>query len=118
VNLREPPVAPDVWTTRKLSDDRRLVRLIDRLPARVRTLVHLLSRPSSRWLRIAASVTLIIGGVFAILPVLGVWMLPIGLALLAEDVAFLRSWRSRILDWIEHRRPHWLHSRSDSHDRL
>jgi hypothetical protein len=42
------------------------------------------------------------------LPVLGVWMLPLGLALLAEDVPGLRAQRSKILDWIERRKPHWL----------
>jgi hypothetical protein len=35
-------------------------------------------------------------------------MLPLGLMLLADDVAPLRSLRSRILDWIERRRPYWL----------
>ena len=44
----------------------------------------------------------------AFLPVLGVWMLPVGLALLAEDVPAFRSARSKVLDWIERRRPQWL----------
>jgi hypothetical protein len=35
-------------------------------------------------------------------------MLPIGLALLADDVHCLRSLRSRTLDWVEHNRPDWL----------
>ena len=45
------------------------------------------------------------GGILGFLPIFGFWMLPIGLALLAEDIPPLRSGRSRILDWIEHRRP-------------
>jgi hypothetical protein len=36
-------------------------------------------------------------------------MLPIGLALVAEDLPLLRS---RILDWIEDRHPSWLARRS------
>jgi hypothetical protein len=32
-------------------------------------------------------------------------MLPLGLALLAEDLPVLRSWRSRFLDWVERRHP-------------
>jgi hypothetical protein len=35
-------------------------------------------------------------------------MLPVGLALLADDVPPLRSLRRRTLDWIESHRPHWL----------
>jgi hypothetical protein len=43
-------------------------------------------------------------------------MLPLGLALLADDVPLLRSWRSRMLDWVERRHPRWLESGSRSHD--
>jgi hypothetical protein len=46
--------------------------------------------------------------VLSFLPVLGIWMLPLGLALLAEDVPALRSSRSKVFDWIERRKPHWL----------
>jgi hypothetical protein len=47
-------------------------------------------------------------GLLGMLPLLGFWMLPLGLILLAEDVPLLRTWRDRILTWIEQRRPHWL----------
>jgi hypothetical protein len=50
-----------------------------------------------------------LGGVFAILPVLGLWMLPVGLVLLAEDMPALRRMTDRALAWIEPRRPHWFH---------
>ena len=55
-------------------------------------------------------VLLTLGGVVGFLPIVGFWMLPIGLALLADDVHLLRSLRSRILDWVEHHRPDWLTS--------
>jgi hypothetical protein len=71
--------------------------------------VKWLRRPSSRWARIPAGVLLMIGGVFAILPVLGLWMLPLGMVLLAEDVPPLRRITDRCLAWIERRRPHWFH---------
>jgi hypothetical protein len=51
---------------------------------------------------------MICGGVLSFLPILGLWMLPLGLALLADDIPALRSLRSRMLDWIERRRPHWF----------
>ena len=56
---------------------------------------------------------LILGGVLSFLPIRGIWMLPLGLLLLAEDLPVLRSWRSRILDLIERHRPWWLESRHD-----
>jgi hypothetical protein len=89
--------------------EQRVERLIDRLPARLRSTVRWLRRPSSRWLRIPAGVLLILGSLLSILPVFGLWMLPLGLTLLAEDVPPLRRARERILDWIERRRPHWIH---------
>jgi hypothetical protein len=92
--------------------DWRLEALIHRLPQRIGGAVFYLLQPKSRWIRIPAGVLLIGGGLLAFLPVLGVWMLPVGLALLAEDVPAFRSTRSKVLDWIERRRPQWLSSPS------
>jgi hypothetical protein len=51
---------------------------------------------------------LIIGGRLAILPAFGLWMLPLGLMLLADDIPPLRRFRDRALDWLERRRPDWF----------
>jgi hypothetical protein len=88
--------------------ERRLEQLIDRLPRRLQSVVRWLRRPSSRCVRIPAGVLLIGGSFLSILPVFGLWMLPLGLVLLAEDVPPLRWARDRVLDWIARRRPHWL----------
>ncbi|HEV2157631.1 hypothetical protein [Bradyrhizobium sp.] len=88
--------------------DPRLDKLVHRLPPRVGGTVSYLLKPSSRWVRIPSGALLVVGGVFSFLPVLGVWMLPLGLALLAEDVPALRSSRSKVFDWIERRKPQWL----------
>lgn len=88
--------------------ERRLGLLIRRLPARLQSIVHRLRRPQAKWLRIPAGIAFIFGGLFAILPVLGLWMLPLGLVLLAEDVPLLHRWTGRQLEWIERHRPHWL----------
>ena len=92
------------------ADERRLEQLIDRLPSGFRSAVRSLRRPSGRWLRIPAGVLLTFGGVLGFL--VGFWMLPIGLALIADDVQLLRSLRSRILDWTERRHPNWLAPRT------
>ena len=105
-----------ISTRQAVGDDWRLERLIDRLPPRPREMLHRLRQPSRRWLRIPASLLLIVGGMLAFLPILGVWMLPLGLALLAEDAPPLRSLRSRILDWVERRHPRWLQPEAQPHD--
>jgi hypothetical protein len=94
------------------ADERRLEQLIDRLPSGFRSTVRSLRRPSGRWLRIPAGVLLMFGGVLGFLPIVGFWMLPIGLALLADDVRPLRALRSRILDWVERHHPNWLAPRT------
>ena len=88
--------------------EHRLERLIDRLPNAMQAPTRWLRRPSSRWVRIPAGVLLVGGGVLSILPFLGIWMLPLGLMLLAEDLLPLRRVRGRGLDWIADHRPHWL----------
>ena len=91
--------------------ERRLDQLIDRLPKRWRSTVRWLRQPSRRWLRICAGVLSIVGSFLSILPVFGLWMLPLGLVLLAEDIRVLRRGRDRILELIEERRPHWFQPR-------
>lgn len=88
--------------------ERRLELLIRRLPPRLQDMVHRLRQPSARWLRIPAGVLLIVGSIFSILPIFGLWMLPLGIVLLAEDVPPLRRGTGRVLAWIERRRPHWM----------
>jgi hypothetical protein len=88
--------------------ERRLNQLIDRLPRSWQSTARWLRQPSQRWLRMCAGVLLIVGSLLSILPLFGLWMLPFGLALLAEDVPVLRRAVDRILEWIERRRPHWF----------
>jgi hypothetical protein len=88
--------------------ERRLELLIGRLPHRLRGPVRWLRQPAARWLRIPAGLLLIVGGIFSILPILGLWMLPLGLVLLAEDLSSVRRGTDTVLAWIERRRPHWM----------
>jgi len=41
--------------------------------------------PHRRWLRVPIGVALVLGGIVGFLPVVGFWMIPIGLSLLAID---------------------------------
>ena len=102
------PVPADDRTASTQLHDHRLERLLDRLPERWRNMLRWLRHPSARWARIPAAGLLILGGVLSILPILGLWMLPLGLILLAEDIPALHRSRARLLDWLERRRPHWF----------
>lgn len=70
--------------------DARVSRLLGRLPGRIEARILWLRHPRRRLLRMAAGLLLVLGGLLSILPVLGIWMLPLGLALLAEDWPVLK----------------------------
>jgi hypothetical protein len=108
-------VAPAAETASQIHD-RRIEHLLDRLPGKLQTAIRHLRRPSLRVVRVPAGVLLIAGAFLSILPVFGIWMLPLGLMLLAEDIPPLRRVRDRLLDWAERRRPHWF-GRDDVHSR-
>ncbi len=92
--------------------DRRLQRLTARLPFGLRSAIHGLRRPSARWVRLPAGFLFLVGGtILTPLPVFGFWMLPVGIALLAEDISFLRYWVVRTLDTLETHKPHWFRRR-------
>jgi hypothetical protein len=88
--------------------EQRLEQLINRLPRSLQAGVRWLRRPGLHWVRIPVGALLVGGSLLSVLPLFGLWMLPLGLVLLAEDVPLLRRGRDRVLDWIERRRPHWL----------
>lgn len=46
----------------------------------------------------------IVGGVFGFLPILGFWMLPLGLVLISDDIPWLRRRRRRVQSWWLRRR--------------
>ncbi len=79
--------------------DRQFERWQQRLPNTLSRMIRWLRTPSARWVRIPAGVLLTLGGVFSILPVLGIWMLPLGLLLIAYDVPFLREPVGRFTIW-------------------
>jgi len=58
-----------------------------------------LRHPRAIWVRVPAGIALTGGGVLGFLPVLGVWMLPVGLAPLAHDVPPMRRPLARVLNF-------------------
>lgn len=63
-----------------------------------------ISLPRSALLRIVIGVTLIVGGILGFLPVLGFWMIPLGLLVLSVDLPAVRRLRRRLTVWWERRK--------------
>ena len=78
-----------------------------------RTLVWL--RKPSRWaVRIVAALLLVLGGLLAFLPVLGLWMLPLGLIVISQDLPFLQRPLLRAFRWADHRSRAWRQMHASS----
>lgn len=60
--------------------------------------------PGSRIVRLVIGVLLIVGGFLGFLPVLGFWMIPLGLLVLSIDLPIVRRWRRQLEVWWGRRR--------------
>ena len=58
-------------------------------------------------LRIGVGLALIVGGFLGFLPVLGFWMIPLGLAVIFIDVPVVRRTASRLRGWVRDRLASW-----------
>jgi hypothetical protein len=85
--------------------ERRIAALLTHLPRWARDTVVRLRRPEMRVARITTGIAFCFGGCLFFLPVLGLWMLPLGLILLSDDVPPLRALTDRGLVWAERRWP-------------
>ena len=63
---------------------------------RVRIANHSMKVPGTPRARRLLGVALIIGGILGFLPVLGFWMVPLGLIILSIDSARVRRWRRQM----------------------
>jgi len=75
--------------------------LDQRVPVSISRFIRWLRQPSSFAIRVIVALFLIAGGIFSFLPVLGLWMLPLGLLLIAQDVPFLQKPIVAALAWVE-----------------
>lgn len=88
--------------------DELLELLLQRLPAPIQSVIVWLRRPDRRWVRIPAGLAFMLGGVLSILPILGLWMLPVGILLLSQDIPVFRRLLDRCLRWVEQKHPSWM----------
>jgi hypothetical protein len=60
--------------------------------------------PQSKAVRIGIGILLVIGGFIGFLPVLGFWMIPLGLLVLSIDLPIVRRWRRQLTVWWHRRK--------------
>jgi hypothetical protein len=80
--------------------DEELDLLQERVPGSVSKLMMRVRAPSAKPYRIPIGIALTVGGVFGFLPLVGFWMVPLGLAVLAQDVPVIRPPLARAVAWV------------------
>lgn len=92
-------------------DHARLDKIVERyqgkMPGWMSRFVGWIRKPELRWVRLIAGVLLVLLGFVGFLPILGFWMVPLGLLLLAQDVSFLRRPVVNAIYWIERKIKAW-----------
>ena len=83
--------------TREEKRLRRQFAVIERLIPFLRRPIKVMQNNRYRLIRIPIAIILCLGSVLAILPFLGLWMLPLGLLLLAVDLPFLQPFVNAVL---------------------
>ncbi|HEX2255465.1 MAG TPA: hypothetical protein VHG92_01970 [Afifellaceae bacterium] len=76
-----------------------------RPPQVIRIAGRTIPMPASRWVRIGLGSALVLFGLLGFLPILGFWMVPLGLLILSVDLAIVRRWRRRSAVWFERNYP-------------
>src|SRR4029453_512004 len=98
----------DTAMTATKAELNRYFQMIDqRVPISISQFIRWLRMPSSFVVRLVIAILLILGGIFSFLPVLGIWMLPLGLLLIAQDVPLLQKPLVAAFAWVE-RKCEWL----------
>jgi hypothetical protein len=55
--------------------------------------------PESKPIRLGLGILLVAGGLVGFLPVVGFWMIPLGLLVLSVDIPVVRRWRRKLALW-------------------
>jgi hypothetical protein len=87
--LRRSPSVPMWWQSVERSTVAAKIRFANRH-------FHL---PQSKAIRIGLGILLIACGLVGFLPVVGFWMIPLGLLVLSVDIPIVRRWRRRLAVW-------------------
>lgn len=92
--------------------ERLFLRIETRFP-RFAMVIYVLRQPWAMLIRIPLGILLVIGGILSFLPILGIWMLPLGLLLLAIDLPVLQRPMNGLILRGERQFKNWRRSRRD-----
>ena len=88
-----------------MNDDRKIRgyfhRIQNWIPGWIVGAIRTIRKPALVWIRVPIAALLIVGGLLSFLPVLGIWMLPLGFLLVAQDVPVLQRPLVLIFEWTE-----------------
>jgi hypothetical protein len=87
--------------------DQEMQKLERRLPHSLVPLMRRLRDPAARWVRVPAGILLVAVGILGFLPIIGFWMIPLGLALLSLDIPRLRTPIARLMHYINGKLEKW-----------
>lgn len=84
---------------------RRRVFHYDPVVGEIHVVSHRIRMPRTKGPRIATGVALVAGGCLGFLPVLGFWMIPVGLLVLSQDISRVRRWRRSLAIYVGRKWP-------------
>jgi 4-alpha-glucanotransferase len=73
----------------------------DKIPRPLGRFIRWMRRPELRWVRLIAGILFVIFGFVGFLPILGFWMVPLGLIILAQDSRWLQRPTLKVITWLE-----------------
>ncbi len=73
----------------------------DKIPRPLGRFIRWMRNPKLRWLRLIVGTLLVIFGILGFLPILGFWMVPLGLIILAQDCKWLQRPTLNAVMWLE-----------------
>ena len=74
------------------------------MPSKIRFANREFHLPDSKPIRVGIGILLVAGGLVGFLPVLGFWMIPLGLLVLSVDLPIVRRWRRQLTVWWHRRK--------------
>ncbi len=76
-------------------------RYADKIPRPLGRFIRSMRKPELRWLRLIVGILFVIFGFVGFLPILGFWMVPLGLIILAQDSKWLQRPTLKAITWLE-----------------
>ncbi|EUB98129.1 4-alpha-glucanotransferase [Rhizobium sp. CF080] len=73
----------------------------DKIPRPLGRFIRWMRKPELRWLRLIVGILFVIFGFVGFLPILGFWMVPLGLIILAQDSKWLQRPTLKAITWLE-----------------